>query len=126
MLMQFQGKRKATDDAPATSKKAKLANGDAKATGNEEEEYTSVFVGGLPFDVDNDRLQQEFAKFGDIESAIVMMDRQTGNSRGFGYVHFATHEQAKKAKEEGTLVYRHAREQILRPGVLGGLLGLGK
>ena len=34
--------------------------------------------------------------------------------------------EAKKAKEEGTLVYRHAREQILRPGVLGGLLGLGK
>ena len=33
--------------------------------------------------------------------------------------------EAKKAKEEGTLVYRHAREQILRPGVLGGLLGLG-
>ncbi|KAI5895139.1 uncharacterized protein SCHCODRAFT_02618691 [Schizophyllum commune H4-8] len=32
--------------------------------------------------------------------------------------------EAKKAKEEGTLVYRHAREQILRPGVLGGLLGL--
>ncbi|KAL1747804.1 hypothetical protein HDZ31DRAFT_4508, partial [Schizophyllum fasciatum] len=63
-------------------------------------EYTSVFVGGLPFDVDNDRLQQEFSKFGEIESAIVMMDRQTGNSRGFGYVHFATHEQAKKAREE--------------------------
>ncbi|TRM65406.1 hypothetical protein BD626DRAFT_488682 [Schizophyllum amplum] len=32
--------------------------------------------------------------------------------------------EAKKAKEEGTLVYRHTREAVLRPGVLGGLLGL--
>lgn len=32
--------------------------------------------------------------------------------------------EAQKAKEEGALLYRHAREQLLRPGVLGGLLGL--
>jgi len=35
-------------------------------------------------------------------------------------------EEERRAKEEGALLYRHAREIVLRPGVLGGLLGLGK
>ena len=34
--------------------------------------------------------------------------------------------EAQKAKEEGALLYRQAREQLLRPGVLGGLLGVRK
>lgn len=49
--------------------------------------------------MDNDRLAQEFASCGEVVSATVQMDRNTGKSRGFGYVHFATTEAVEKALE---------------------------
>ena len=61
------------------------------------EEKNSIFVGRLSWNVDNDWLAQEFAECGEVESAHVQMDRNTGRSRGFGYVHFKTADAVEKA-----------------------------
>jgi len=56
-----------------------------------------LFVGGLSWGTTDDGLREAFAQFGDIEEARVVMDRDTGRSRGFGFVSFAQAEQADKA-----------------------------
>jgi nucleolin len=91
------GKRKAEEESVAPPKKVKLANGDAAPVDNSEQESRSIFVGKLSWNVDNDRLAQEFAECGEVVSAHVQMDRNTGKSRGFGYVHFTTADAVQKA-----------------------------
>ena len=59
-----------------------------------------IFVGNLPFSVDNNRLQQEFAQFGNVESAKIIMDRNSGRSRGYGFVEFADKAGADAAVEK--------------------------
>ncbi|NLF97560.1 MAG: RNA-binding protein [Candidatus Riflebacteria bacterium] len=49
---------------------------------------SKIFVGNLPFSVDNRKLEEEFTKFGQIVSAKVIMDRNSGRSRGYGFVEF--------------------------------------
>src|SRR5918912_3240736 len=56
-----------------------------------------LFVGGLAFTTSTDGLREAFARFGAVESAAVMTDRETGRSRGFGFVEMATTEEAEKA-----------------------------
>jgi cold-inducible RNA-binding protein len=56
-----------------------------------------LFVGGLSWDTTDDGLRQAFASFGEITEAKVITDRDTGRSRGFGFVTFAQDEDAKKA-----------------------------
>ena len=46
----------------------------------------SMYVGNLPFSADQSSLQSLFAPYGDVVSARVMSDRETGRSRGFGFV----------------------------------------
>jgi cold-inducible RNA-binding protein len=58
---------------------------------------TKLFVGGLPWAMDNDRLKEVFAEFGDLEDARVILDRETGRSRGFGFVTYVNDESAEKA-----------------------------
>ncbi|KAF5358869.1 hypothetical protein D9757_012308 [Collybiopsis confluens] len=94
-----EGKRKAVDEAPAPPKKVKLANGNAAPAADSGDEVKSIFVGQLSWNVDNDWLAQEFASCGQVESATVQMDRTSGRSRGFGYVHFTTSEAVAKAVE---------------------------
>ena len=48
--------------------------------------YTKIFVGGLPYHTTDASLRDYFAVFGDIEEAVVITDRQTGKSRGYGFV----------------------------------------
>ena len=54
-------------------------------------------MGRLSWSVDNDWLAHEFAHCGEVESAYVQMDRDSGQSRGFGYVRFTTSEAVEKA-----------------------------
>ena len=56
-----------------------------------------LFIGGLPFSTSTDRLREVFAAVGPVESAAVVMDRDTGRSRGFGFVEMATLEDADRA-----------------------------
>ena len=56
-----------------------------------------LFVGGLSFSTSTDRLREAFAACGNVESASVVTDRDTGRSRGFGFVEMATPEAADEA-----------------------------
>ena len=56
-----------------------------------------LFIGGLSFSTSDDRLRELFARGGGVESAAVVMDRETGRSRGFGFVEMATAEEADAA-----------------------------
>ncbi|NOT51242.1 MAG: RNA-binding protein [Chitinophagaceae bacterium] len=58
-----------------------------------------LFVAGLPYDVDDAELEEIFEKFGKIISAKVSIDRETGKSRGFGFVDMANETEAKEAIE---------------------------
>jgi RNA recognition motif-containing protein len=63
-----------------------------------------LFIGGLSWDTTDDGLRQAFASYGEITEAKVITDRDTGRSRGFGFVTFAQNEDAKSAisKMDGT------------------------
>ena len=56
-----------------------------------------LYVGGLSFDTTEDRLREEFAKFGTVESATVIRDRDSDRSRGFGFVEMSTDSEAEEA-----------------------------
>ncbi|HSE94146.1 MAG TPA: RNA-binding protein, partial [Methylomirabilota bacterium] len=56
-----------------------------------------LFVGGLSFSTTNESLHAAFARFGTVTSAIVMTDRATGRSRGFGFVEMGTDQEAERA-----------------------------
>lgn len=89
------GKRKADESMTAPAKKAKVEEEGAAAG-----ESSTVFVGRLSWNVDNDWLSSEFAGCGTVVSARVQMDRNTGKSRGFGYVEFSSPAEAQKAVAE--------------------------
>lgn len=59
-----------------------------------------LFVGGLSWGTDDDMLRSSFEKFGEIEDAKVITDRETGRSRGFGFVTFSEDEAALNAISE--------------------------
>ncbi|KPP71586.1 RNA-binding protein 38-like [Scleropages formosus] len=48
--------------------------------------FTKIFVGGLPYHTSDSSLRKYFEAFGDIEEAVVITDKQTGKSRGYGFV----------------------------------------
>ena len=58
-----------------------------------------VFVGSLPWSINNDSLKELFAQYGEVTEAVVIMDRETQKSKGFGFVTFAIEESAQKALE---------------------------
>jgi len=60
---------------------------------------TKLFVGSLPFKTTDEELKQLFAEAGNVVSANIITDRETGRSRGFGFVEFDADEDAQKAIE---------------------------
>jgi len=58
-----------------------------------------IFVGSLPWSINNDSLKELFSKYGEVTEAVVIMDRETQKSKGFGFVTFSTPEAAQKALE---------------------------
>ncbi len=56
-----------------------------------------LFIGGLSFSTSTERLRETFAQAGQVESAAVVTDRDTGQSRGFGFVEMSTVEEADRA-----------------------------
>jgi cold-inducible RNA-binding protein len=59
-----------------------------------------LYVGNLAFQTSSDDLQQLFAKAGTVETASVVEDRETGRSRGFGFVEMSSKEEGQKAIEQ--------------------------
>ena len=58
-----------------------------------------LFVGNLPYSMTDEDLEQAFAEYGSVESAVVIRDRETGRSRGFGFVEMASTEEAEAAQK---------------------------
>ncbi len=58
-----------------------------------------LYVGGLSYDTTEDSLKEAFAKAGAVESAIIITDKMSGRSKGFGFVEFSSDEDAQKAIE---------------------------
>jgi cold-inducible RNA-binding protein len=85
-----------------------------------------LFVGSLSFSTTSERLREAFARIGTVESASVVTDRDTGRSRGFGFVEMSTSEEANDAvsRLNGTdLDGRRIKVEIAKPG--GGAGGGG-
>lgn len=61
---------------------------------------TKLYVGNLPYSVNDDALRDMFVSFGNVVSASVIMDRNSGRSKGFGFVEFDSEEAAKAAIAE--------------------------
>ena len=82
-----------------------------------------LYIGGLPYSTTENELRDAFAKAGNVTSAMIVTDRLTGRSRGFGFVEMATAEDAQKGldmwngKELGgrTLLVSLARPREERP-----------
>ncbi len=87
-----------------------------------------LYVGGLPYTITEDRLEELFAEHGTVESARVITDKFTGRSRGFGFVEMSSQEEAQTAidKLNGTdlegrsLTVNEAKPREPRTGGGGG------
>ena len=82
-----------------------------------------LYVGGLPYSTTDDQLKDAFAQAGAVSSAIIIMDKMSGRSKGFGFVEFGSDDDAQKAidmwngKDFGgrTLTVNEARPMEERP-----------
>ncbi len=87
-----------------------------------------LYVGNLPYNTTDDDLRDAFAAHGSVSSARVIMDRETGRSRGFGFVEMADDTQGQAAisamngasLDGRTLTVNEARPRADRPGGGGG------
>ena len=92
-----------------------------------------LYVGNLPYTVRDEDLQQSFGQFGAVTSAKVMMDRDTGRSKGFGFVEMASDAEAQAAingmsgQSLGgrSITVNEARPMEARPPRTGGFGGGG-
>ncbi len=88
----------------------------------------NIFVGKLSWDTDNEALQAAFEVFGQVDSAKVITDRDSGRSRGFGFVEMSNDDEANEAinslngseLDGRTIVVNQAREREDRRGGGGG------
>ena len=58
-----------------------------------------LYVGGLPYATTDTELKEAFAVAGNVESAVIIMDKMSGRSKGFGFVEMSSDEEAQKAVE---------------------------
>uniref|UniRef100_UPI00358F1FBE RNA-binding protein 24-B-like n=1 Tax=Myxine glutinosa TaxID=7769 RepID=UPI00358F1FBE len=97
--------------------------------------FTKIFVGGLPYHTTDGSLRKFFEVFGDIDEAVVITDRQTGKSRGYGFVTMGERLAADRAckdpnpiidgrKANVNLAYLGAKPRLLQPGFALGLQAL--
>lgn len=92
---------------------------------------TKIYVGNLPYSVDDESLRSNFAEFGGVSSAKVMMDRETGRSKGFGFVEMESAEVAQAAitglhgvsVDGRSIVVNLARPREVGGGAGGGSAG---
>ncbi len=60
----------------------------------------NIYVGNLPFSTGGSDLEELFGEYGQVDSASVISDRETGRSRGFGFVEMSNDDEGRKAIEE--------------------------
>ncbi|KAH8790285.1 putative Polyadenylate-binding protein, cytoplasmic and nuclear [Hyaloscypha finlandica] len=89
--------------------------------------FTNIYVKNIPVEVTDEEFRELFEKYGEVTSASLARDQETGKSRGFGFVNFINHEHAAKAVDElngkdfkgqdlyvGRAQKKHEREEELR------------
>jgi RNA recognition motif-containing protein len=92
---------------------------------------SKLYVGSLSYDTTEDKLREAFAKFGTVESATVIRDRDSDRSKGFGFVEMSSNSEAEKAMQglnetllDGRQIrVNHAQERPERSGGRGGYGG---
>jgi RNA recognition motif-containing protein len=95
---------------------------------------TKLYVGNLPYRITEDSLEKAFAQFGVVKSAQIIMDRDTGRSKRFGFVEMATSDEAQKAiagldgqeLEGRNIKVNETQERSAGPGGKGGSARGGK
>jgi RNA recognition motif-containing protein len=78
----------------------------------------NLYVGNLPYRIDEDSLRQLFTPFGNVETSKVINDRQTGRSKGFGFIEMTTQEEADaaiKGLNETPLDGRNLKVSLAKP-----------
>lgn len=88
-----------------------------------------IFVAGLPYDLDDAELEEIFEKFGEVVSAKVALDKETGKSKGFAFIEMKNREDGLEAVEhlndislgKKPLVVKEAEERSAPPRNNGGL-----
>ncbi len=78
----------------------------------------NIYVGNLPYRVDEESLRQLFTPYGAVESSKVIKDRQTGKSKGFGFVEVGTQAEADaaiKALNETAMDGRNIKVSVAKP-----------
>lgn len=94
--------------------------------------FTKIFVGGLPYHTTDSSLRKYFEMFGDLEEAVVITDRQTGKSRGYGFVTMADRISVERAckdpnpiidgrKANVNLAYLGAKPRAIQTGFALGI-----
>ncbi|XP_039676850.1 RNA-binding protein 24 [Perca fluviatilis] len=89
--------------------------------------YTKIFVGGLPYHTTDSSLRKYFEVFGEIEEAVVITDRQTGKSRGYGFVSYRPgackdpNPIIDGRKANVNLAYLGAKPRVMQPGFTFGV-----
>jgi len=94
---------------------------------------TKLYVGGLPYSTQEDALKELFAQAGSVTSAVIIMDKMSGRSKGFGFVEMSSDEEAQKAVsmlngqefEGRKLTVNEARPMEARPPRTGGSSSYG-
>ena len=59
----------------------------------------NIYVGNLPYNLSEEELQNVFAEYGAIDKVTIIMDRETGQSKGFGFIEMTNDEEAERAIE---------------------------
>jgi RNA recognition motif-containing protein len=98
-----------------------------------ERETMKIYVGNLSYDVAESDLEQAFGEFGQVTSVNILKDRQTGESKGFGFVEMAEVSEGQTAIKEMNgkelmgreLKVDQAKERPARPAGRGGFGGRG-
>jgi RNA recognition motif-containing protein len=91
----------------------------------------NLFVAGLPYDLDDAELEEIFEKFGKVISVKVSVDRETGRSRGFGFVKMEKEADARDAIEHLNEISLGKKPLVVKPaedkpgGLGGGYKGTG-
>jgi cold-inducible RNA-binding protein len=78
----------------------------------------NLYVGNLPYRIDEDSLRQLFTPYGTVESSKVIKDRQTGRSKGFGFIEMTAQAEAEaaiKALNETALDGRNIKVNFAKP-----------
>jgi RNA recognition motif-containing protein len=94
---------------------------------------TKLYVGGLPYATQEDALREYFSQAGSVTSAVIIMDKMSGRSKGFGFVEMASDAEAQKAIsmfndqdfEGRKLTVNEARPMEARPPRTSGGYGNG-